>query len=56
MSSTLSELGCNTEVALIDTEGEKVIDVFYLTAGGTKLDSREQQKIRTALLEQLAQI
>lgn len=56
VSSTLSELGCNTEVALIDTEGEKVIDVFYLTAGGTKLDSREQQKIRTALLEQLAQI
>jgi [protein-PII] uridylyltransferase len=56
VSSTLSELGCNTEVALIDTEGEKVIDVFYLTAGGAKLDSREQQKIRAALLEQLARV
>jgi [protein-PII] uridylyltransferase len=56
VSSTLSELGCNTEVALIDTEGEKVIDVFYLRAGGAKLDSREQQKIRAALLEQLARI
>jgi len=56
VSSTLSELGCNTEVALIDTEGEKVIDVFYLTAGGAKLDSREQQKIRAALLEQLTRV
>jgi [protein-PII] uridylyltransferase len=53
VSSRLAELGCNIEVALIDTEGQKVIDVFYLTSEGTKLTTREQERIRTALLEQI---
>jgi len=50
VSSKLAELGCNIEVALIDTEGQKVIDVFYLTSAGAKLDSRKQEGIRQALL------
>lgn len=53
VSSTLAELGFNIEVALIDTEGQKVIDVFYLTSHGAKLDSTEQQKVREALLSRL---
>lgn len=53
VSSAIAELGCSIEVALIDTEGEKAIDVFYLTSGGTKLDSREQQNIRERLLSLL---
>src|SRR5436309_9111921 len=53
VSSTLAELGCNIEVALIDTEGQKVIDVFYLTSAGAKLDSRKQEGIRQALLPKL---
>lgn len=53
VSSTLAELGFNIEVALIDTEGQKVIDVFYLTSHGAKLDSKEQQKVREALRSQL---
>jgi [protein-PII] uridylyltransferase len=53
VSSTLAELGFNIEVALIDTEGQKVIDVFYLTSLGAKLDSMEKQKVREALLSQL---
>ena len=53
VSSTLAELGFNIEVALIDTEGQKVIDVFYLTSHGAQLDPEEQQKIRDALLSQL---
>lgn len=53
MSSTLAELGCNIEVALIDTEGQKVIDVFYLTKGGRKLPADLQEKVREALQRQL---
>ncbi|HLW78367.1 MAG TPA: ACT domain-containing protein, partial [Terriglobia bacterium] len=53
VSATLAELGCNIEVALIDTEGERVIDVFYLTSGGAKLDSREQLKVQEALQARL---
>ncbi|HEV2350795.1 MAG TPA: [protein-PII] uridylyltransferase [Terriglobia bacterium] len=53
VSSTIAELGFNIEVALIDTEGQKVIDVFYLTSLGAKLDSAEQQRVREGLLNQL---
>ena len=50
VSSVLAELGCNIEIALIDTEGEKAIDVFYLTAQGRKLPPELQRAIEKALL------
>jgi [protein-PII] uridylyltransferase len=54
VSSTLAELGCNIEVALIDTEGQKAIDVFYLTARGAKLDPSLQRALRRGLVQRLS--
>jgi [protein-PII] uridylyltransferase len=53
ISSVLSELMCNIEVALIDTEGQKAIDVIYLTHDGRKLDKARQHELRAALLSRL---
>ncbi len=49
IGSTLARLECNIEVALIDTEGQKAIDVFYLTEQGKKLTSQKQELLREAL-------
>src|SRR5438270_755075 len=49
MGSALARQGCNIEVALIDTEGHKAIDVFYLTAQGKKLTPQKQELLREVL-------
>jgi [protein-PII] uridylyltransferase len=51
ISATLSELGYNVEVALIDTEGETAIDVFYLTSDGQQLEETQKKELRQALAE-----
>lgn len=53
ISSTLSHENCNIEIAIIETEGQMAIDVFYLTSGRSKLSSSQQDRIRAALLSEL---
>ncbi len=50
ISLALAERGCNIEVALVDTEGETAIDVFYISRDGAKLDAAEQKELKLALL------
>jgi [protein-PII] uridylyltransferase len=54
ISQALAELGCNIEVALIDTEGETAIDVFYITRNGSKLDLVQQSELKQDLIDAIS--
>jgi [protein-PII] uridylyltransferase len=55
VSLALAGRGCNIEVALVDTEGETAIDVFYVTRNGAKLDAAEQRELKRELLKAMAE-
>ncbi len=50
LSAGLANNSCNIEVALIDTEGQRAVDAFYLTVNGTKLTIAQQESLRAKLL------
>jgi [protein-PII] uridylyltransferase len=54
VGSALARLGCNIDVALIDTEGQKAIDVFYLTERGKKLSQQKQELLQEVLQSTLS--
>lgn len=54
VGSALARLECNIDVALIDTEGQKAIDVFYLTEQGKKLSAGKQELLHEILQSTLA--
>ncbi len=49
ISRTVSRLGCDLDLALIDTEGAKAIDVLHVTSGGRKLSPAEEAVLREEL-------
>jgi [protein-PII] uridylyltransferase len=55
ISETVSGLGYNVEVALVDTECETAIDVFYLTSEGHRLTVEQEGALREALLAAIAE-
>jgi [protein-PII] uridylyltransferase len=54
MCSVMSKHDCNIEIALIETEGQMAIDVFYLTANRAKLDADRQAALGKSLQAELA--
>jgi [protein-PII] uridylyltransferase len=54
ISSVFAQQECNIDIALIDTEGQTAIDVFYLTAGSGKLSPEHQERLRKSLLSELS--
>ena len=50
LSSAISAARCNIDVVLIDTEGRKAIDVFYVATNGGKVSSNTQRGLSERLL------
>ena len=49
VSRVISQHGCDVDLVLIATEGERAIDVFHITKAGAKLTEAEQQGLTADL-------
>ncbi len=49
ISRVISQHGCDVDLVLIATEGEKAIDVFHITKSGSKLTEAEQRALTSDL-------
>jgi len=49
ISRVMSRHGCDVDLVLISTEGERAIDVFHITKGGAKLTEAEQRELTADL-------
>jgi [protein-PII] uridylyltransferase len=49
ISRVISQHGCDVDLVLIATEGEKAIDVFHITKGGSKLTEADQLALTSDL-------
>ena len=54
ISSVFAQQDCNIDIALIDTEGQTAIDVFYLTTAGGKLAPAHQDRLRESLIKEFS--
>jgi [protein-PII] uridylyltransferase len=49
ISRVISQHGCDVDLVLISTEGEKAIDVFHITKAGAKLTEEDQRGLTSDL-------
>jgi [protein-PII] uridylyltransferase len=49
LASAISSSGASIEVVLVDTEGQKAIDVFYVSLGGAKLEPAVRDRLAETL-------
>ena len=54
ISSVFAKQECNIDIALIDTEGQTAIDVFYLATAAGKLSPERQERLRQFLIKELS--
>jgi [protein-PII] uridylyltransferase len=50
LASAISDCDCNIELVLVDTEGHRAFDVFYVTHNGRKLSQTMQNGLHARLM------